>query len=78
MNDCDKSPHFIAFFVDNEFKRGMKQISHEEIETRLDAIIRLFCCLHGRDTFISSYTNLLAQRLLNKTSVSDEIEKLFV
>ena len=71
MNECDKSPHFIAFYCDNEFRRGLKQISEEEIEQRLDAVVRLFCCLHGRDAFIASYTNLLAQRLLNKTSVSN-------
>ena len=78
MNECDKSPHYIAYYVDNEFKRGMKQISEPEIESRLDAIVRLFCCLYGRDTFISSYSNLLGNRLLNKTSVSDEAEKLMI
>ena len=60
MNESDKSPHYIAFYVDFQFKKGMKQVSQEEIDKRIDAIIRLFCCLHGRDTFISSYTNLLA------------------
>ena len=78
MNECDKSPHFIAFYTDNEFRRGLKQISEEEIEQRLDAVVRLFCCLHGRDTFIASYTNLLAQRLLNKTSVSNHAEELMI
>lgn len=78
MNECDKSPHFIAFYTDNEFRRGMKQVSEDEIEKRLDAVIRLFCCLHGRDTFIASYTNLLAQRLLNKTSVSNQAEELMI
>jgi len=34
--------------------------------------------LYGRDTFISSYSNLLAARLLNKTSVSDDAEKLLI
>ena len=78
MNECEKSPHYIAYFVDNEFKRGMKQVSEQEIENRLDSIVRLFCCLYGRDTFISSYSNLLANRLLNKTSVSDDAEKLMI
>jgi hypothetical protein len=27
MNDCSKSPHYIAFYCDNEFKRGLKQLS---------------------------------------------------
>lgn len=78
MNECDKTPHFIAFYTDNEFKKGLKSQSDDEIEKRLDAIVRLFCCLHGRDVFIARFTNLLAQRLLNKTSVSNEAEKVMV
>jgi hypothetical protein len=53
-------------------------LSDVEIEKRLDAIVRLFCCLHGRDTFMASYTNLLALRLLNNTSVSNEAEELMI
>jgi len=74
MNQYDKTPHHMAMYADNEFKKAFKQLNDIEIEKRLDAIVRLFCCLHGRDTFIASYTNLLAQRLLNKTSVSDGAE----
>lgn len=78
MNQCDKTPHHIAFYCDNEQKKGLKQLSDTEIEKRLDAIVRLFCCLHGRDTFMASYTNLLALRLLNSTSVSNEAEELMI
>jgi hypothetical protein len=49
MNEESKSPHFIAIFTDNEFKKGLKQLNQEEIDLRLEAIVRLFCCLHGRD-----------------------------
>ena len=24
MNECDKSPHYMAFYVDHQFKKGMK------------------------------------------------------
>ena len=60
MNECDKTPHFIAFYTDNEFKKGLKSLTDDEIEKRLDAIVRLFCCLHGRDVFIARFTGLLA------------------
>jgi hypothetical protein len=53
---CQYSPHYIAAYCDNEFKKGLKGISELEINARLDAIIRLFCCLNGRDYFIKSYT----------------------
>ena len=78
MNQCDKTPHNIALYADNEFKRGLKQLSDQEMDKRLSAIVGIFCCLHGRDIFIASYTNLLANRLLNKTSVSSEAEKVMI
>jgi len=78
MNQCEKTPHHIAFYCDNEFKKTLKQLTDQEIQLRLDAVVRLFCCLHGRDLFIASYTNLLALRLLNKTSVSNEAEKIMI
>ena len=45
---------------------------------RLDAIINLFCCLHGRDTFLKQYSKELGTRLLNKTSISWDYEETFI
>ena len=78
MNECPKTPHFIAFYCDNEFRKGFKQLTDDEIDKKLDAVVRLFCCLHGRDLFIATFTSLLAQRLLNKTSVSSQAEELMI
>lgn len=36
MNECEKTPHFIAFYCDNDFKKGLKALSDAEIETRLN------------------------------------------
>lgn len=52
MNESDKTPHFIALYTNYEFIRGLKQVSEDQVEKRLSAIVRLFCCLHGRDTFL--------------------------
>lgn len=78
MNNCDKTPHYIAIYTDGQFKKGLNQISIDEVEKKLEAIVRLFCCLHGRDTFIASYTALLANRLLNKTSCSNDAEEMMI
>ena len=75
MNKCQLTAHYIAAYCDNEFKKGLKGISEVETSERLDAIIRLFCCLHGRDVFIKSYTKYLASRLLNKNYLSLEAEE---
>lgn len=78
MNTCPRTPYNIALYTDNEFKKGLKQLSDIQIDHRLSAIVRLFCCLHGRDIFIHSYTNFLSHRLLNKSSVSNEAEELMI
>jgi len=78
MNCNKKTPHHIAFFLDHEFRKGFKQVTEEEQGKRLEAVVRLFCCLHGRDVFISQYSNLLAQRLLDKTTLSDWAEEQMV
>lgn len=60
MNQCNQTPYNIALYTDNEMKKGLKQISDDEIDKKLSAIVRLFCCLHGRDVFINAYTNFLS------------------
>ena len=64
--------------MDKELKMGFKQLNEEEIECKIEAVIKLFCCLLGMDVFTSAYSNLLANRLLNKTSVSDSAEKSMI
>ena len=78
MNEFDRTPQYIAFYMDKELKLGFKQLNEEEIERKIEAVIKLFCCLLGRDVFISAYSNLLANRLLNKTSVSDSAEQRMI
>ena len=78
MKKCTMTPHFIAAYCDNELKKGLKGINETETNSRLDAIIRLFCCLHGRDIFIKSYTKHLSARLLNKTFLSQDAEELML
>jgi tRNA(Glu) U13 pseudouridine synthase TruD len=51
-------------------KQGILGLSNEEVDARLSAIVRLFCCLHGRDVYIKAYQSYLSQRLLNKTMIS--------
>ena len=78
MNKSQYTPHYIAAYCDNEFKRGFKGVSEAEINDKLDALIKLFRCLHGRDVFIKAYTRLLSQRLLDKTYLSIDSEKVML
>lgn len=78
MNKCPQTANFIASYTDKELKSGLKSVSNDEIDQRLSAIVRLFCCLHGRDEYIKAYQQFLMGRLLNKTSVSQEAEELMI
>lgn len=70
MNQQQFTPIYIAQFSDREFRSGLKGLSDLDVHKRLDAIINLFRCLHGRDVFIKQYAKELGSRLLNKTSIS--------
>jgi hypothetical protein len=36
MNECDFTPHNIASYCDNEFKKGLKNVNEVEMNSRLD------------------------------------------
>ena len=78
MNTKQNTPHYLALYSHKELTSGLKGVSDEETEERLDAIIRLFCCLHGRDVFMKAYVKHLAQRLLNKTMLSMDAEEVML
>jgi hypothetical protein len=53
-------------------------MSDNQIEDLLISQVKLFNCLSGRDTYILAYSNLLAMRLLNKTTLSNKAEELMI
>ena len=78
MNKWGETPHAMAAYCDNFFRVSIKQMSEEQIEQSLDAIIRLFCCLHNRDIFIKAYSKFQADRLLKKSSQNTEKEQSMI
>lgn len=75
MNEYGDTSEYIARYCDYVFKTGIRGMSENEIDETLSAIIRLFCCLYSRDTFILFYTKFQADRLLSKTSLNNEAEQ---
>lgn len=55
MSECSATPNYLAAYADHELRRGIKGLSNEETDARLDAIVRLYCCLSGRDMFNKAY-----------------------
>lgn len=78
MNAEGRTPTYIASYANMLLTTGLKGVSNQETEQKLDAVVRLFCCLHGRDVFLKQYTKYLSQRLLNKTSISREAEEVML
>ena len=78
MNKFSETPQYMAEYCDYLFKSGIKGMSESEIEENLDAVIRLFRCLHNRDIFIKAYTKHQAARLLNKTSLNTDAEQSMI
>ena len=65
----------MAKYTDSQMTSGLKGKTEEEVHDILDAIIRLFCCLHGRDLYLKSYEKELASRLLAKSLISYDYEE---
>lgn len=78
MNKFSETPQYIAEYCDHLFRAGIKGMSESEIEENLDAVIRLFRCLHNRDVFIKAYTKYQATRLLDKTSLNTDSEQSMI
>jgi len=68
----------MANYTDRELRQGIQGLNNQEVDQKLSAIVRLFCCLHGRDVYVKSYQLYLSSRLLNKTMISQEAEELML
>ena len=57
---------------------GFKGLGDDAVALKLTALIELFRLLHGRDAFIKQAESLLAYRLLNKLTISNQYEELML
>ena len=78
MNEQPLTPSYMALYCDEEQRKGLKGLSEDDVSDRLEAMIGIFRCLHGRDVFMKSYEKELANRLINKTSLSSQFEELMI
>lgn len=74
MNRQELTPQYISAYCDSQMRAGFKGLQESEVTCQLDALVRLFCCLNGRDIFIKSYTRYFGYRLLNKSYLSKDFE----
>jgi hypothetical protein len=75
LNQNEKSPGFMATYLDFQFVKDMRGKTESEIEEILNTFIKLFAYLYSRDAFLKIYAKLLAKRLINNSSFSFDTEK---
>ena len=78
MNEQDMTPGYIAKHTHENLTKNFKGKDEGAVTAALEAIIGLFRLLHGRDAFIKQAEKLLADRLLNKLSISQEHEEMLL
>jgi cullin 1 len=73
-----KSAELIAKYMHHIMKASTntaENFTDKEVESRLNAGIRIFSFLEDKDVFLSNYSNLLSRRLIFRMSCSNEAEE---
>ncbi|EJW84073.1 Cullin-1 [Wuchereria bancrofti] len=73
-NSTSKSPELLARYCDLLLKKSAKNPEENELEELLNQIMIVFKYIEDKDVFQKFYTKMLAKRLVNELSASDEAE----
>ncbi|KAJ3099328.1 hypothetical protein HDU96_010738 [Phlyctochytrium bullatum] len=69
-----KSPELLARFCDSLLRKSSKVADEKEIEEVLNSVMTVFKYVEDKDVFQKFYSKMLAKRLVNSTSASDDAE----
>ncbi|KAJ3207046.1 hypothetical protein HDU82_004104 [Entophlyctis luteolus] len=69
-----KSPELLAKFCDSLLRKSSKVSDDGEVEDVLNSIMTVFKYVEDKDVFQKFYSKMLAKRLVNQTSASDDAE----
>ncbi|KAI8381581.1 Cullin [Radiomyces spectabilis] len=69
-----KSPELLARFCDSLLKKSAKNSEENELEDVLNSTMTVFKYVEDKDVFQKFYSKMLAKRLVNGTSASDDAE----
>ncbi|KAK6919840.1 Cullin protein, neddylation domain [Dillenia turbinata] len=78
INLNPRSPEFISLFVDDKLRKGLKEVSEEDVEVVLDKVMMLFRYLQEKDVFEKYYKQHLAKRLLSGKTACDDAERSLI
>lgn len=73
-----KSPELLARYCDTLLKKGTKNPEENELEQIQNDIMVVFKYIEDKDVFQKFYTKMLAKRLVQGVSASDDAEEAFI
>ncbi|CAN9500899.1 unnamed protein product [Ophioblennius macclurei] len=68
-------PEYLSLYIDDKLRKGVKELTEQEVELILDKAMALFRFIEEKDIFEGCYKQHLGRRLLSNRSVSDDAEK---
>lgn len=71
---ASKSPELLAKYCDILLKKSSKNPEEAELEDTLNQVMVVFKYIEDKDVFQKFYSKMLAKRLVNHTSASDDAE----
>ncbi|XP_031637973.1 cullin-1-like [Contarinia nasturtii] len=72
--NTSKSPELLAKYCDLLLKKSSKNPEEAELEDTLNQVMVVFKYIEDKDVFQKFYSKMLAKRLVNHTSASDDAE----
>ena len=72
--DTRKSPELLAKYCDILLKKSSKNPEEAELEETLNQVMVVFKYIEDKDVFQKFYSKMLAKRLVQAMSVSDDAE----
>lgn len=73
-----RAAQYLSLYIDDMFKSGIRDVSEDLVDQKLDEVIVIFRYLSDKDVFEDFYKQHLASRLLTGKGTSDDIEKLMI
>uniref|UniRef100_A0A5K3FK58 CULLIN_2 domain-containing protein n=2 Tax=Mesocestoides corti TaxID=53468 RepID=A0A5K3FK58_MESCO len=69
-----KTPELLAKYADLLLKKGTKEAQPDDLEETLNCVMEVFKYVEDKDVFQKFYSNMLARRLVNNMSISEDSE----
>jgi len=73
-SNSSRSPELLAKYTDQLLKKSAKAADETELEDLLQQIMVVFKYIEDKDVFQKFYSRMLAKRLVNASSISDDAE----